>query len=354
VDSGSVADSSFQGSEATGSDPGFTLRRYLLQPDSISDIAMPSSHLIPPGVAGAETREFPRLAYLKDVAAFNEIDGDQIYEIGSNFSATADLSEGRGVPKERTVSGPSTTIDKFHLLKDRDADASFLKPPVLATNHAPDVPPSTVRPAAVETTKVKTPGPFFGMDLDLLYQRDGVAVPRVVRYCIAVAEQVCRRMPKAYDLEANQDDIIHLKDKFDNGRPVQINAQAVFDHRTMDPRKLKFSKGDQILVLEPRDERWVLGIRQNTRGLLPIEFVQFSVEDIAGIIGTCKAFFMDLPVSLLPMVHSDSLIKHPGNHSPATVPFRRLMVIEQWKNGQPTHSLRYETPLTSFLFRGLN
>lgn len=83
-------------------------------------------------------------------------------------------------------------------------------------------------------------------------------------------------------------------------------------------------------MLEPRDERWVLGLRQNTRGLLPIEFVQFSVEDIAGIIGTCKAFFMDLPVSLLPMIHYDydNLSKNPGNHSLAAVSlFRQLIVI---------------------------
>jgi hypothetical protein len=292
---------------------------------------MPPSPLIPPGVGVAEINEFPQLTYPKDAAAFSEIDGEQIYEMGSNFSATANLSEGRldeAAPQERTVSDPSPTVNKSQLLKQRDADASFLEPPVFATSHALDAALSTARLTAAETIEGKTPGPFFGMDLDLLYQRDGVAVPRVVRYCIAVAEQVGRRTSRVYDLEANQNDITDLKDKFDNGRPVQVNARAIFDHRTMDPRKLKFSKGDQILVLEPRDERWVLGLRQNTRGLLPIEFVQFSVDDIAGIIGTCKAFFMDLPVSLLPMVHCDSLSKSPGNHSSAPGSlFRKLMVI---------------------------
>ena len=322
MDSCSVADSSFRGSEATGSDPGFTLRRYLLQLDSISDTAVPPSLLIPRSVDVAETREFSPPAYPKDAAAFSEIDGEQIYEIGSNFSATADLSEGgfdEAASQERTASGPSPTVNKSQLFKHRDADVSFLEPPVFVANHALDVALSTVPPAALEITEGKPSGPFFGMDLDLLYHRDGVAVPRVVRYCIAVAEQVGRRMSKVYDLEANQDDIAHLKDKFDNGKPVQINARAIFDHRTVDPRKLNFSKGDQILVLGPRDERWVLGLWHNTRGLLPIEFVQFSVEDIAGIIGTCKTFFMDLPVLLLPMVHYDSLIKNPGNHSSATV-----------------------------------
>lgn len=247
MDSRSVADSSFRGSEATGSDPGFTLRRYLLQSDSISDTARPPSPLIPPGVDVAEISEFPRLTYPKDVAAFNEIDGEQIYEMGSNFSATADLREGgldEAAPQERTVSGPSPTVNKSQLLKQRDADTSFLEPPAFVTNHTLDVALSTVRPTAAETIEGKTSGPFFGMDLDLLYQRDGVAVPRVVRYCIAVAEQVGRRTSKVYDLEANQNDITDLKDKFDNGRPVQVNARAIFDHRTMDPRKLKFSKGD--------------------------------------------------------------------------------------------------------------
>jgi hypothetical protein len=283
---------------------------------------MPPSPLISPGVDVAGIKPFPWRTYPNDAAVFNEIDGEQIYEMGSNFSATGVLNEGgfdEAAPQERTVSGSSPTVNKHQLVKRRDADAGFLESPIFVTNHALDVALSTVRPTAAETIEEKPSGPFFGMDLDLLYQRDGVAVPRVVRYCIAVAEQVGRQTSKVYDLEANQDDITYLKDKFDNGRPVQVNARAIFDHRTMDPRKLKFSKGDQILVLEPRDERWVLGLRQNTRGLLPIEFVQFSVEDIAGIIGTCKAFFIDLPVSLLPMVHYDSLIKNPGNHSSAAV-----------------------------------
>jgi hypothetical protein len=334
MDSCSVADSSFCGSEATGSDPGFTLRRYLLQLDSISDATTPPSLLIPPSVDVAETREFPRPEYPKDAAAFSEIDGEQIYEIGS---ATADLSEGgfdEAAPQERTASGPSPMVNKSQLFKHRDVDVSLPEPPVFVANHALDVALSTVPPAAPETIEGKPSGPFFGMDLDLLYHRDGVAIPRVVQYCIAVAEQVGRRMSKVYDLEANQDDITHLKEKFNNGRPVQINARAIFDHRTVDPRKLNFSKGDQILVLELRDERWVLGLRHNTRGLLPIEFVQFSTEDIAGIIGTCKTFFMDLPVSLLPMVHYDSPIKNPGNRSSATVSlFRKLIVINSGRAG---------------------
>jgi hypothetical protein len=336
MDSWSVAESSFHGSEATGSDPGFTLRRYLLQLDSTSDTTMPPSQLIPRSVDVAETREFPPPKYPKDAAAFSEIDGKQIYETGS---VAADLSEGgfdEAVSQERTASGPSPTINESQLFKRRDVDVSFLEPPVFVANHALDVALSAILPAAAETTEGKPSGPFFGMDLDLLYHRDGVAVPGVVRYCIAVAEQVGRRMSKVYDLEANQDDITHLKDQFDHGRPVQINARAIFDHRTVDPRKLNFSKGDQILVLELRDERWVLGLRYNTRGLLPIEFVQFSVEDIAGIIGTCKTFFMDLPVLLLPMVHYDSLIRDPGNQSSATVSlFRKLIVINSGRAGDP-------------------
>jgi SH3 domain len=104
-----------------------------------------------------------------------------------------------------------------------------------------------------------------------------------------------------------------LKDRFDNGRPVQVNARAVFDHCTVDPWKLSFSKGDEILVLEPRDDKWFLGRRQDASGLLPIDFVQFSVEDIADIVGTCKAFFMDLPNSLIPKLQYDSLIKAAGS-----------------------------------------
>ena len=85
MDSKSVADSSFRGLEATGSDPGFTLRRHLLQSDSISDAAMSPSPLIPPGADLAEIKEFSRLKCPKDPTTFNEIDGEQIYEIGSNF-----------------------------------------------------------------------------------------------------------------------------------------------------------------------------------------------------------------------------------------------------------------------------
>jgi hypothetical protein len=294
------------------------LRRYLLQSDAVSNPIIPPSPLVQPDVDVAEFEKFPPLTWPKNPAVFNEIDGQQIYEMGSNFSESSNRSntnfrEPTAQAQIISYPSPSATDTKPH--QEMDEDAENLEPPVIPANQALDMALSTLRPALSETIELKALGPTFGIDLEVLYQRDGVLVPRVLQYCIAVAQQVGLRTSKVYDLEADQDDVIYLKDRFDNGRPVQVQARAIFDHRTVDPRKLSFSKGDQILVLGLRDENWFLGCWLDKSGLLPIGFVEFDVEHIADIIGTCKAFFMELPDSLISKVQYDSLIKAAGNRT---------------------------------------
>jgi hypothetical protein len=236
--------------------------------------------------------------------------------MGSNDSGSPDWSdeafrEPTAQPQTSLLSLPSAIDSESQ--QQTDQNAKSLEPRILVTNQALDVALSRLRPGLSESTKLKVQGPVFGISLGVLYQRDGVVVPRIVQYSIALAEQASRQTVKVYDLEANDDDINYLKDRFDNGRPVQVNARAIYDQRTVDPRRLKFSKGDQILVLEPKYGKWFLGRREDATGLFPIDFVQFSVEDIADVIGTCKAFFMDLPNPLIPRLQYDNLFRAAGN-----------------------------------------
>jgi hypothetical protein len=282
----------------------------------------PLSPCVQPGLEDAGVKKFPRLTCPKNPAVFNEIDGQQVYEMGSNFSGSPDRSDDgfrEPTAPAQTILDPSESAADSKPQQETEQDTTDLAPPALAKNQGFDVALSTLRPGLTETLELKALGPIFGIGLELLYQRDGVFVPRVVQYCIAVAEQVDRQSPKLYDLQVDQDDVTYLKDRFDNGRPVQVNARAIFDHRTVDPRKLNFSKGDQILVIEPRDEKWFLGRRHHASGFFPTGFVQFSVKDIADIIGTCKAFFMDLPDSLIPKQQYASLVTAPGNYISAPV-----------------------------------
>ena len=304
------------------------MRRYLLQSDSLTETDDPPSPLIQPDIDVGKLQKFHVITCPKNPAVFNE----QIYEMGSNVSAAQSLSDdGFGEPTTQAQAAsdipPNATNFKPHEQKHQDPEV--LVPPVAVTNQALEVALSTIHPALSENAELKAMGPIFGVDLEALYQRDGVYVPRVVQHCIAVAERVGRQTSKVYDAEANQDDIKYLKDRFDNNRPVQVNARALFDHRTVDPQKLNFCKGDQILLLEPRDGEWFLGRRQDANGLLPLGFVHFSVEDIAGIIGTCKTFFRDLPDSLVPKLHYESVI------TAAYLPQQLSTVI-------------YELPLTNF------
>lgn len=293
-----------------------------MQSDLVSEYAVPSSPGAQPGFEDGDLKKFVRLTCPKNPAVLNETDGQQVYEMGPNFSESPDgTDDGFREPtaREHTISYLSQSVADSQPHQDMEQDTTDLAPLVLANNQAIDAALSTLYPGLTEAIELKASGPIFGIGLEPLYQRDGVFVPRVVQYCIAVAEQVDRQSSKLYDLEVDQGDVAYLKDRFDNGRPVQVNTRAIFDHRTVDPRKLNFSKGDQILFIEPRDDKWFLGRRQGASGFFPIGFVQFSVEDIADIIGTCKAFFMDLPDSLIPTQQCDNLVKAPGNYISAPV-----------------------------------
>lgn len=278
VDSRSIANSSFRGSEAVSSDPGFALRRYLLQ---------------------------------------SEIDGQQIYELGSNVSESQYASYGgsEGLEIEAKIApGPLSSSNNARSDTQNERDTNRPEHQVSITSQGLEAALSKLHPNLAENVDTNALWPTFGVDLEVLYQRDRILVPRVVQFCIVVAEQAERRASKVYNPEGDRDDITYLKDRLDTSRPMQVNAHAIFDHRTVDPRKLNFSNDDQILVLEPTDEKWFLGRRQDTTGLLPIDFVQFSLEDVADVIGTCKAFFMNLPDSILPVAHYHTLIKAAGDY----------------------------------------
>ena len=318
----SLAGSSYQGSEAIGSDTGYNLRRYLLESDCVNES---TTHLVPLvqlDANAAGLRQLAKLKCPKHPVVFSEIDSHQIYEMGSNVSGSTD--GGREALGEPAAQGHTSQLSlpsasDFEPRRQTDENAQDLQPNVLVTNQALDAALSRLRPSLSKSIKLTAERPTFGISLGVLYQRDGFVVPPVVQYCIIVAEQVSRQTTKVYDLEASEDDINYLKDRFDNGRPVQLNAQAIYDQRTVDPRKLNFAKGDQILILEPKDGKWCLGRRREASGLLPIDFVQFSIQDIADVVATCKAFFLDLPNPLIPRLQYDSLVKAAGNHKSTLV-----------------------------------
>lgn len=321
------------------------MRRYLLQSETVSerDTLLPS--LSQPDLSNAGLSRLPQLTGRKNAAVLNEIYGQQVYEIGSNISESCKGSddgfgEPTAEPQTSSFSLPSAT-DSGPYPKSKEC-AENLEPRFLITSEKLDLAISKLRPSLIQTTRLEAHGPIFGINLGSLYQRDGVAVPRVVQYCMAVAEQAGRQIAQVYDLEADEDDINYLKDRFDNGGPVQVNAQAILDQRTVDPRKLNFSKGDHILVLEPKDTEWFLGRQQDESGLFPIAFVQFSAKDIADMIGACKAFFMDLPKPLIPSAQYISLNKAAGNRSSTpmllltllTTPYRHRFSWGQPRGGE--------------------
>lgn len=237
--------------------------------------------------------------------------------MGSNVSESQDASYGGSEALEieaKITSGPLPFSNKARSDTQNERDTNWPEHQVLITSQGLEAALSKLHPNLSEHVETNALSPTFGVDLEVLYQRDRILIPRVVQFCIAVAEQADRRASKVYDPKGDRDDITYLKDRLDTGRPVQVKAPAIFDHRTVDPRKLNFSNGDQIPVLEPRDEKWFLGRQQDTTGLLRIYFVQFSLEDVADVVGTCKAFFMDLPDSILPVAHYHTLIKAAGDY----------------------------------------
>jgi hypothetical protein len=119
--------------------------------------------------------------------------------MGSNSSESLDrVDDGFREPPARpqTNPDPSPSGTESKSLEESDQNIQELEPPVVLTNQALDVALSTLRPNLSETFELKALGPTFGIDLEMLYRRDGIFVPRVVQYCIAIAEQVSRQSLK--------------------------------------------------------------------------------------------------------------------------------------------------------------
>lgn len=124
------------------------------------------------------------------------------------------LQQGSANSRYSNIGGPP----QLGALSFQDPAAPPLGPNLSSDGPAPREPPAPFHPAQGTAAPVQEPSrPVFGVSLNRLYERDGLAVPMVVYQCIQAVDLFGLNVEGIYRLSGSVPSVNKLKSMFDTG-----------------------------------------------------------------------------------------------------------------------------------------